>query len=114
MPAQRNPSSPDPHRVLGVPRDATPAEIRTAYRALLLAFHPDTRAEPTDPALLAQVVAAHAQLRDACYRDTSEPAPPTGTTPPGASGVPIPVRVRSPRRERPDIRVGPVRSHRIR
>ncbi|GGU23386.1 DnaJ domain-containing protein [Lentzea flava] len=93
MPARRDP--PDPYRVLGVPRDATPSEIRAAYRALLLALHPDTRAEPSDPARLAEVVAAHAQLRDAV------------STPP--SGVPIPVRVRRPRREQPDIRVGPVR-----
>lgn len=109
MPAHRDPLSPDPYRVLGVPRDATPAQIRAAYRALLLALHPDTHAEPADPALLARVVAAHAQLRDAGRRS----AAPTDTPPPG-SGTPIPVRVRSPRREQPDIRVGPVRTHRHR
>jgi curved DNA-binding protein CbpA len=98
--------------VLGVPRDATPAEIRAAYRALLLTLHPDTRAEPADPARLAQVVAAHAQLRDACRRDTSDPS--TAGPPPAATGVPIPVRVRGSRRERPDVRVGPVRAHRDR
>ncbi|GAB2864312.1 DnaJ domain-containing protein [Lentzea nigeriaca] len=103
MAAHRNPSSPDPYRVLGVPRDASPAQIRAAYRALLLALHPDTHAEPADPARLAQVVAAHAQLRDTFRHDAE--------TPPARSGVPIPVRVRSPRRERPDIRVGPVRNH---
>ena len=27
--------------VLGVPRDATPEQIRTAYRALVQLFHPD-------------------------------------------------------------------------
>ncbi|GLZ27891.1 hypothetical protein Lesp02_00810 [Lentzea sp. NBRC 105346] len=110
MPAHRDPSSPDPYRVLGVPRDATPAQIRAAYRALLLTLHPDTHAEPADPARLAQVVAAHAELRDAGRHNTQNAAPPTGT-PPAASGVPIPVRVRSSRRERPDIRVGPVRTH---
>ncbi|WP_329792033.1 J domain-containing protein [Lentzea sp. DG1S-22] len=113
MPTHRNPSSHDPHRVLGVPRDATPAQIRTAYRALLLALHPDTRAEPADPARLAQVVAAHAQLRDVCRRTTGDPAPSTANTPP-EGGSPIPVRVRDPRRDRPDILVGPVRSHRSR
>ncbi|WP_112263905.1 DnaJ domain-containing protein [Lentzea terrae] len=94
MPAHGNAATPDPYRVLGVARDASPAQIRAAYRALLLALHPDTRAEPADPARLAQVVAAHAQLRDA------------GRT---ATGVSIPVRVRAPRHERRDIRVGPVR-----
>ncbi|MET8763109.1 DnaJ domain-containing protein [Lentzea sp. NPDC004782] len=109
MPA--HPPPPDPHRVLGVPHDATPAEIRTAYRALLLALHPDTRAEPSDPARLAQVVAAHAQLRDACRRDS---APSTTNSSPDARGIPIPIRVRGPRREPPDIRVGPVRTLRNR
>ncbi|MGW4215042.1 J domain-containing protein [Lentzea sp. NPDC004789] len=144
MPAHQNPPPPDPHRVLGVPRDATPAEIRTAYRALLLALHPDTRAEPSDPARLAQVVAAHAQLRDARRGDTAPTTSPgaTGipvrirrprgdTSDPAAAGTPsvaggiapaptppdatgIPIRVRRARREPPDIRVGPVRAHRSR
>ena len=108
MPVHPNPSSPDPHRVLGVPRDATRDQIRAAYRALLLSLHPDTHSEPTDPALLAEVVAAHAQLRDAGHHDA--PAPPA-STPQIAGGTPIPVRVRSPRRQQPDIRVGPVRTH---
>lgn len=101
MPAHDHAAAPDPYRVLGVPHDASPAQIRAAYRALLRGLHPDTRAEPADPARLAQVVAAHAQLRDAGRRET----PPSSTT-----GTPIPVRVRSPRAERPDIRVGPVRA----
>lgn len=107
MSARRNPSSPDSFRVLGVPRDATPSQIRAAYRALLLALHPDTNVEPTDPALLAEVVTAHAQLREASRHDTHNPLPPTNT-PPTRSGIPIPVHVRSPRREQPDIRVGAV------
>ncbi|PWK86849.1 DnaJ-like protein [Lentzea atacamensis] len=106
MSARRVPS-PDPYRVLGVPRDATPSQIRAAYRALLLALHPDTHVEPTDPALLAEVVAAHAQLRDASRHEPAAPA----STPQAASGVHIPVRVRRPRRQEPDIRVGPVRTH---
>jgi hypothetical protein len=61
--------------------------------------------EPADPAQLAEVVAAHAQLREAGRHDPVPPAdaPPTG------NGIPIPVRVRRPRRQQPDIRVGPVR-----
>lgn len=31
----------DPHRVLGVPRDASEAEVRRAYRALAKRHHPD-------------------------------------------------------------------------
>ena len=31
----------DPYSVLGVPRTATEAEIRAAYRALVAQYHPD-------------------------------------------------------------------------
>lgn len=38
---------PDPYLALGVPKDATPAAIKTAHRKLVLKFHPD---KVTDPA----------------------------------------------------------------
>ncbi|SMQ50655.1 unnamed protein product [Zymoseptoria tritici ST99CH_3D7] len=38
---------PDPYIALGVPKDATPAAIKTAHRKLVLKFHPD---KVTDPA----------------------------------------------------------------
>jgi DnaJ domain len=89
----------DPYRVLGVARDATPAEITARYRALLLALHPDTQSEPADPDRLAEVLAAYALLRD-----TAQPVP--------AEPVPIEVRVHNERpHHEPDIRVGPVRRH---
>jgi curved DNA-binding protein CbpA len=34
-------TEPDPYTVLGVSRDATDAQIRTAYRALAARYHPD-------------------------------------------------------------------------
>ena len=37
----------DPHQLLGLPRDATPGEIRAAYRRLAKRFHPDVN--PEDP-----------------------------------------------------------------
>ena len=40
--------SADLYDVLGVPRDATQAEISHAYRTLLRRYHPDTRM-PGDP-----------------------------------------------------------------
>jgi len=60
-------SEPDPYQVLGVPRNATAPEIRSAYRALLRATHPDTRnctAAGDSDAALARVLKAYAVLRD--------------------------------------------------
>lgn len=105
---RRDPTSPDPYQVLGIPRDATPAQIRAAYRVLLRALHPDTRVEPADPALLAEVVAAHALLRDPRRRATHDAEHPD-TIPPASIGIPIPVRVHRPRAAQPHIRVSPVR-----
>ncbi|MFP4113104.1 MAG: J domain-containing protein [Spirochaetota bacterium] len=56
--------------VLDVPRDATDAEVRTAYRRLAAQFHPDTAASLGDDQRLAseqafkRIQAAYAKLRD--------------------------------------------------
>jgi curved DNA-binding protein CbpA len=65
----------DPHAELGVPPDATAAEVRQAYRRLLRQHHPDTRSQdgsrnPASDHTLQQVLAAYAALRQ---RDTSQP-----------------------------------------
>ncbi|WP_275895892.1 MULTISPECIES: J domain-containing protein [Amycolatopsis] len=87
----------DPYAVLGVPREATPAEITAAYRRLVRALHPD--APEPDPGRLAEVLAAYRELRD-----SPRPAEPPR---------PEPRAVRRPaRRWEPDIRAGPVRRER--
>ncbi|GHF19563.1 hypothetical protein GCM10017786_61860 [Amycolatopsis deserti] len=88
----------DPYAVLGVPREATPAEITAAYRRLVRALHPD--APEPDPERLAEVLAAYRELRD-------HPGPAQRTERP----EPPPVR-RAARRWEPDIRAGPVRRER--
>ncbi|NIH88330.1 J domain-containing protein [Amycolatopsis granulosa] len=83
----------DPYAVLGVPRDATPAQISAAYRRLVRELHPDA-ADP-DPERLAEVLAAYRALRE-------RPVP---------VAPPQPARRvrRRPSPGEPDIRAGPVR-----
>ena len=44
---------PDPYRTLGLPRTASQAEVKAAYRRLAKAFHPDTAGEKAIPRFLA-------------------------------------------------------------
>lgn len=100
--------------MLGVPRDATSAEITAAYRALVRALHPDARHEPADPARLADVLAAYAVLRDPRGRADDDRPHPEAPPPPqrgqGPTSIPVRVHPSRPRRE-PHIRFGPVRRH---
>ena len=64
----------DPYAVLGLTPQATPGQVRRAYRALLRQNHPDTHpsGEPADKAAslttLQQVIAAYAILSDPARR----------------------------------------------
>jgi hypothetical protein len=78
----------DPHRVLGVPVDATQEEITSAYRQLVRRYHPDTPGGDQDDRFR-EVVAAYAALR---------------------GKLPEPPR-QHPTPAEPAIRVGPVRYH---
>jgi len=81
----------DPHRVLGVPADATQEEITTAYHRLVRQHHPDATGGGTDR--FREVVAAYEELRN---RPPAEEPPP---------------RPRSEKITGPALRVGPVRYH---
>jgi hypothetical protein len=59
----------DPYATLGITPDATPDEIRTAYRRASLAAHPDRGG--TDETMAA-VNAAYATLTDPAYLDPAE------------------------------------------
>ena len=58
----------DPYAVLGVPRTASPADIRAAYRRLALAHHPDKAGGGGDRDAFAEAAAAHAVLADPASR----------------------------------------------
>jgi hypothetical protein len=67
----------DPHRVLGVPYDATPEEVHAAYRRLARTFHPD--AGSVDDTRMAEINAAWQLLRDqpaTGSRDVADVEPP--------------------------------------
>jgi curved DNA-binding protein CbpA len=83
----------DLYRVLGLPPDASRAEIVHAYRRQVRAVHPDAR--PSDPAASARFralarayeVLSDPARRDAYDRQRARPAP-----------APVPARQRYPRR----------------
>lgn len=97
--------TPDPYAVLGVGRDADPAEVAAAYRTLVRELHPDRR--PSDPGRLEEVVTAYQTLR---ARHRSDDATPQETRTDEQTGTRIRVRVhRAPPVAGPVLRAGPVR-----
>lgn len=55
---------PDPYNVLGVKRDATPAQIKQAYRKLALRSHPDVNKAPDAEEQFTKIANAYAILSD--------------------------------------------------
>lgn len=53
---------------LGVPRDATDAQIKKAYRRLVRAYHPDVSDDPKADEMTSKVNAAYAILKDRAKR----------------------------------------------
>ncbi len=106
---------PDLYATLGLTPQASPDEIRHAYRDLVRHNHPDTRqaAEPSQGedsnALLQRVIAAYAVLGDPQRRADYDARAAIHTRP--AASAPRPFRPRSGSAV-PPIRVGPVRWHR--
>jgi curved DNA-binding protein CbpA len=95
--------SDDPYAILGVPRTASAAEVKEAYRKLAKATHPDIDARPEAMAAMVRINSAYELLADPYRRsrwDATHPvdgkrprgspaaAPRPGATPPrGASGA---------------------------
>jgi len=54
----------DPYEVLGLARDASPAEVRAAYRRAVVQCHPDSRPEDPDEAMrrFAEVTVAYERI----------------------------------------------------
>ena len=106
---------PDPYAVLGVPPDATPAQITTAFRRLARAPHPDTGAGPSGPPGLDDVLAAYQTLHDPARRTAHDRTrrPPAAPDWPAATPSPSPSPNPQPadRRAAPDIVAGPPRRH---
>lgn len=54
----------DYYQVLGIPRDATAEDVRTAFRRLARKYHPDVSKEPDAEARMKEVNEAYAALSD--------------------------------------------------
>ena len=68
----------DPYRVLGVGRDATPGEVKSAHRRLAKAHHPDAGG---DPARFLAIQAAYQVLADPVQRSRWDAAHSPGPVP---------------------------------
>lgn len=77
----------DPHDVLGVPRDASPATIKAAWRRLAREHHPDLATEGPAAAAaatrrMAEINRAYEQLRNAAAEEAAKATARRGTWPP--------------------------------
>jgi molecular chaperone DnaJ len=63
------PMSSDYYQVLGVPRDASPEQIKKAYRRLAMKLHPDVATEPDAAERFKKVAEAYEVLQDPKKRD---------------------------------------------
>ena len=99
----------DPYAELGVPRDATQAEVTHAFRQLLRLHHPDTRrvdgttSAEDSASTLRRVIAAYAAI-------SQERASDQGRTEPPTRSITLPTRPRVTEPAAKDaIRAGPIR-----
>jgi DnaJ-class molecular chaperone len=65
----------DPHAILGLTRDATPDQIRAAYRRLARQLHPDVSTRPDAARRFAAVAEAYELLTDPRRSTRNHPGP---------------------------------------
>lgn len=68
----------DLYELLGVPRDASQADIKRAYRALAREFHPDSSGDPATEERFKEVTAAYEILSDPDKRERYDRGPVAG------------------------------------
>ena len=104
----------DCYAILGLPRDATQAQISAAYRTLLRRYHPDTRPttdssrDEISDAALQHVLAAYTVLHDPARRLDYDRQMTSQTSPSRTQARPIHVSWTHPFDD-PPLRAGPVR-----
>ncbi len=79
----------DYYRVLGVPRDATPEQIKKAYRQLARKYHPDVNRTPDAAARMKAVNEAYSVLSDADQRAEYDAGGRPGEAPRGHDAGPF-------------------------
>jgi curved DNA-binding protein CbpA len=102
----------DCYAILGLPRDATQAQISAAYRTLLRRYHPDTRPpgdssrDEISDAALQHVLTAYTVLHDPARRFDYDQQTAPRISP--ARTPARPIRLRTRPFDDPPLRAGPV------
>ena len=111
----------DLYAILGLARDATQAQISTAYRTQLRRYHPDSRSPAdttraaTSDAALQHVLTAYTVLRDPARRFAYDQQTTPRSSPNHTQARPIhPSRIRMSRIRMSRIRMSRIRMSRIR
>ena len=82
----------DLYEILGIARDASPSEIKAAYRRLARTLHPDVNSDPADQERFKEITGAYEILSDPAKRQRYDEFGASWSPSLGAGWWPAPAR----------------------